>query len=411
MSELQELLQETLSSQSDALESELIELRRQLHANPELRFEERETAETLAELLSPLEVSVQSDVAETGLLVDLQGYLPGPTLALRADMDALPIQDAKDVPYASKRSGVMHACGHDGHVTIAYGVLKVLEPLREHLPGVLRVIFQPGEEVPAGAKSGAKEMTSFGALTDPQVEAILGMHVWPELPAGVVGLQRDVTMAAADSFLAKVSGESAHAAEPHKGRDAIFAASTLVIQLKSLLGRAIPPGEPACINVGSFHGGETQSIVADLVELSGTLRTMGGESRERILQGMQETAEGVSLQSGCAIDLEISDSFPAVINDPVLYEQVASLLPEVLGEDRLRLLDRIPMTADDFAYYLESVPGLYLKIGCAPDNGPTYPLHHPHFDLDERALWTGVEAMSATIATLMEDHGADEGPE
>lgn len=198
MSDLREMLREELARARDELEPELIDIRRNLHREPELRFEEYGTAQKIEGQLRPLDISVRSGVAGTGLLADLRGERSGPVLALRADMDALPIQDAKDAPYASRRSGVMHACGHDAHMTIACGVLRVMEPLRAVLPGTLRVIFQPGEEIPAGEKSGAQEVIRAGALEDPEVEAIFGMHVWPELPVGVVGLQPGVTMAAAE---------------------------------------------------------------------------------------------------------------------------------------------------------------------------------------------------------------------
>lgn len=407
MTELKEMLRRELS-RLDALEPDLIELRRRLHMNPELRFEERETAETLMDLIRPMELSVRSGLAKTGLLADLCGGNPGPTVALRADMDALPIQDAKNLAYASRRAGVMHACGHDAHMTMAYGVLRVLEPLRKHLKGTLRVIFQPGEEVPAGGESGAREIIRSGALEDPEAEAIFGMHCWPALPAGIVGLQPGVTMAAADSFLVEICGESAHAGEPHNGKDAIFAASTLVVHLKTLVAREVRPGEPATINVGMFRGGETQSIVADRVELAGTLRTLGGGARERLVRRMYEVAAGVSRESGCEVVLNISDSFPPVDNDPSLHERAENALAEMIGNDRLRELREIPMTADDFAYYLDSVPGLYLKIGCAPPDGRTYPLHHPRFDVDESALRAGVEALATVVVAEMEARSGSE---
>ena len=408
MSELQRTLREELARTHGDLEPELVEFRRNFHREPELRFEEHRTAETVENLLRPLELSVRTEVAGTGLLADLRGERPGPTVALRADMDALPIQDAKDVPYASRRDGVMHACGHDAHMTIACGVLRVLEPLRVVLPGTLRVIFQPGEEVPAGEKSGAAEMVKAGALENPEVEAIFGLHVWPELPAGTVGLQPGVTMAAADSFIVEVRGESSHAGEPHKGRDAIFAASSLVVQLKALLGREIPPGEPAAINVGTIHGGTSQSVVADLVTLSGTLRSLGGDRRERLLQKMQRVAEGVSSETGCSVRLNVSDSFPAVVNDPDLYERALAVLPETLGSDRVQVLTNVPMTADDFAHYLEAVPAVYVKLGCASAEGSVYPLHHRCFDIDERVIWTGVEATSSILLDAMEARVSEE---
>ena len=402
MSELQSTLREELARSHGVLEPELIEIRRNFHREPELRFKEHRTVHTIEDLLRPLDLSVWSGVAGTGLLADLRGERPGPTVALRADMDALPIRDAKEVPYVSRRDGVMHACGHDAHMTIAYGVLRVLEPLRAILPGTLRVVFQPGEEVPAGEKSGAAEMVKAGALESPDVEAIFGLHVWPELPAGTVGVQPDVTMAAADSFIVEARGESSHAGEPHKGRDAIFAASSLVVQLKALLGREIPPGEPAAINVGTIHGGASQSVVADLVELSGTLRSLGGNRRERLLQRMRGIAEGVSSETECSVRLRVSDSFPAVVNDPELYERALEVLPETLGSNRVRVLTDVPMTADDFAHYLEAVPALYVKLGCASAEGSVYPLHHRCFDIDERVIWTGVEAVSSILLDAME---------
>jgi amidohydrolase len=401
MSELQRTLREELARVRSNLEPELIEIRRNFHREPELRFEEHRTAETVEELLRPLGLSVQTGVAGTGLLADLRGEQPGPTIALRADMDALPIRDAKDLPYASRRDGVMHACGHDAHMTIAYGLLRVLEPLRAILPGTLRVIFQPGEEVPAGEKSGAAEVIKAGALESPEVEAIFGLHVWPELPAGTVGLQPGVTMAAADSFIAEVRGESSHAGEPHKGKDAIFAAGSLVIQLKALLGRKVPPGEPVAINVGTIHGGASQSVVADLVELSGTLRSLGGERRERLLQSMRRVAEGISSETECSVRLNVSDSFPPVVNDPKLYEQALEVLLETLGSDRVCVLTDVPMTADDFAHYLETVPALYVKLGCAPLGRGAFPLHHRCFDIDEGVIWTGVEAISSILLDSM----------
>jgi amidohydrolase len=408
MSELQDALREKLAQVRDALEPKLIEVRRNFHREPELRFEEHRTSETVEELLRPLELSVRSGVAGTGLLADLLGGSPGPTVALRADMDALPIRDAKDVPYASRREGVMHACGHDAHMTIAYGVLSVLEPLRAILPGTLRVIFQPGEEVPAGKKSGALEVIRAGALEDPDVDAIFGLHVWPELPAGTVGLQPEVTMAAADSFIVEVRGESSHAGEPHKGKDAVFAAGSLVVQLKALLGREIPPAEPAAINVGTIHGGASQSVVADLVELSGTLRSLGGDRRERLLRSMQRVVGGISGETGCSVCLHVSDSFPAVVNDPELYERTLKILPETLGNDRVRVRTDVPMTADDFAHYLKATPALYMKLGCAPAEGSVYPLHHRCFDIDERVIWTGVETISSILLETMETRVAEE---
>jgi amidohydrolase len=408
MSELQDALLDKLGQARDDLEPELIEVRRDFHRDPELRFEEHRTSETVEELLRPLELSVRSGVAGTGLLADLHGKRPGPTVALRADMDALPIRDAKDAPYASRREGVMHACGHDAHMTIAYGVLSVLEPLRTILPGTLRVIFQPGEEVPAGEKSGALEVIRAGALEDPKVEAIFGFHVWPELPAGTVGLQPEVTMAAADSFIVEVRGESSHAGEPHKGKDAIFAAGSLVVQLKALLGREIPPAEPAAINVGTIHGGASQSVVADRVELSGTLRSLGGDRRERLLRSMQRVAGGTSGDTGCSVRLNVSDSFPAVVNDPELYERALEILLKTLGSDKVSVLTDVPMTADDFAHYLEAVPALYVKLGCSPVEGNVYPLHHRCFDIDEQVIWTGVEAVSSILLDTMEARVAEE---
>jgi amidohydrolase len=215
-------------------------------------------------------------------------------------------------------------------------------------------------------------------------------------------------MAAADSFIVEVRGESSHAGEPHKGKDAIFAAGSLVVQLKALLGREVPPGEPTAINVGTIHGGASQSVVAGLVELSGTLRSLGGDRRERLLQSIRRVAEGISGEAGCSVHLHVSDSFPPVVNDPKLYERALEVLPETLGSNRVRVLTDVPMTADDFAHYLAAVPALYVKLGCAPEEGSAYPLHHRCFDIDERVIWTGVEATSSILLDAMEARTAEE---
>jgi amidohydrolase len=274
----------------------LIDWRRHLHRFPELRFEELQTSRYVADLLSAVGLRPVS-AAQTGLVALLEGSKSGPTVALRADMDALPISDQKDVIYKSSIPGVCHACGHDVHMTVALGVAYVLSELRDQIHGRVKFIFQPAEEVPSGEQSGAKAMIEGGVLNNPDVNAIFGMHCWPELSAGKFGIQQGCTMAAADSIAISVVGQTAHAGNPQKGRDSILAAAQIIQSLHLVSVREVSPHEAHTFSIGTIRGGQSQSIVCDKVEMTGTLRTTSRQVRDylvgRLSDAVRDTAETI----------------------------------------------------------------------------------------------------------------------
>ncbi len=271
-------------SETSKLENDLIRWRREIHANPELRFQEYGTSHLVKNILGQVGLTISS-LGKTDVITIVQGDGNGPTLAIRADLDALPIEDKKNVSYASKRKGISHACGHDAHTTICLGTALVLSRMKEHVRGRIKFIFQPGEEVPSGEASGADMLISLGVLERPKVDAILGFHCWPDIEVGRVGLQHGCTMASVDLFRIEVKGESSHAASAHLGKDAILAASSIILNLQSLISRGVSANDLAILNIGTIEGGKTQSVVADRVVATGTLRTVSQELRESLLSG------------------------------------------------------------------------------------------------------------------------------
>lgn len=381
----------------------LIDWRRHLHRFPELRFEELHTSKYVADLLSAIGLKPMS-VAQTGLVALLEGSKPGPTVALRADMDALPISDQKDVIYKSSIPGVCHACGHDVHMTVALGVAYVLSELRDQMHGSVKFIFQPAEEVPSGEQSGAKAMIEEGVLNNPDVNAIFGMHCWPELSAGKLGIQQGCTMASADSIAISVVGQAAHAGNPHNGRDAILASAQVIQSMHMVSAREVSPNEAHTFSIGTIQGGQSQSIVCDRVEMTGTLRTTSRPVRDYLVGRLGDAVRDTATASRCEGSLRITDSFPPVMNDDRLYDLATVALKAGLGTDRIVELAEKPMTADDFSYYLNQLPGLYLKLGVASQDQsvPAYSLHNPRFDIDETALAVGVRGFAMLLLSVLD---------
>jgi amidohydrolase len=335
------------------------------------------------------------------LLAVLEGTAAGPCLAVRADLDALPVPDHKQVDYASTIPGVCHACGHDVHTTVVVGLGERLARQRDW-PGTVKLIFQPAEEIPFGEASGGAAMLEAGVLSAPDVEVVLGLHCWPELPSGTIGIDESVAMAAKDAFRLQVLGAGAHAATPSGGVDAILAASTLVTNLHHLVSRRTDAHERAALNVGTIAGGRSQSVLADRVEMTGTIRSLDERVRRRLRDALEQVAAGVAATSGATVDVEWANAMPAVRNAPPLVSRAQPILSERLGTANVRRLTDPPMTSDDFALYAERVPGLYLKLGvCGP--GGCRPLHHSLFDVDERAIGTGVEALDTLVRSLLRD--------
>lgn len=384
----------------------LRDLRRRLHAIAELRFTEYRTAEAIHGSLTDWADSVTTGVAGTGLIARIDGEHPGPKILLRADMDAYPVQEANDLAYASTTPGVSHACGHDVHMTVMVGVLRRLAVERPER-GAVHVLFQPAEEIPFGQPSGARTVLESGALDD-DYDAVIGLHCWPGLEAGVVGVDPRIAMAAKDAFRIVARGRASHAATPGLGRDALLAMSELVGTLHAVVARRRNPSDLVALNVGTIVGGASQSQVPEEVSITGTLRTHDAAVRSVCKATVEQVCEGIARAHDLTIELTWADEMPALHNAPELVALARRVGPEVVD---LVDLAEPPLTADDFALLAERWPGLYVKLGVAePGKVGTRALHSAHFDIDERALACGVDLMERLTreALSWEERGTGE---
>jgi amidohydrolase len=389
-----------------ALEERVRAWRRDIHRHPELSNREFRTAGVVADHLVNLDFDeVRTEVAHTGVVGVLRGGRPGPTVALRADMDALPVTEEVELPFASElrtryrgqEVGVMHACGHDAHVAILMGVAELLANRRDELPGNVVFLFQPAEEgAPEGEEGSADVMIREGALEDPRPEAIFGLHVVPQHEVGEIGFTSGGAMASADSMRIAVRGRQTHAAYPWLGVDPIAAAARIVLALHSLPARRIDVRNPSVVSIGSIQGGVRHNIIPDGVELTGTIRALDPQVRRRLHELVRSTAEKTALSADATAEVEIHVGTPVTYNDPALAARVRPTLERVAGADRV--VDAPPRTgAEDFAFYQKEIPGHYFFLGIrAPGVAPegVEPNHSPRFRIDERALPLGVRALA-----------------
>ena len=376
----------------------LVEIRREIHMRPELGFEEFETANLVCKSLEKFGLKVKKGMAKTGLVGLLEGKRPGKTVAIRADMDALPLDEANSVPYASRIKGKMHACGHDAHVAILLGVAKYFSPLKDRIKGNIKWIFQPAEE--GGA--GAKVMTEEGVLENPKVEAIFGAHVFPLLAIGRVGCCEKVGCAATDRFTIKIIGNGGHAARPHETKDPILAAGHLISQIHSIVSRNINPLESGVITVGKIKGGTAFNIIPDEVELLGTVRSLNAQVREELKMRLEQVTRGIASSFGMDYGFNYQYGSPALVNDPEMSKLVASACSEGIGKENVELL-KPSMGGEDFAYYLEKVPGAFFRLGCRNESkGIVHPIHSSLFDVDEDVLPFGVEMFVRIVSRFLD---------
>jgi len=381
---------------------ELVALRRRLHHDPELRFAEVRTAALLADRLVACGFVVRTGVGGTGVVGTLRGGAPGPHVLLRADMDALPVQDQKTVAYASANAGATHACGHDVHMAAVLGAAERLAAVGIRA-GRLTIVFQPAEERPFGQPSGAQRMLEDGALADGDPDWVLGLHAWPDLPAGVVGVDERIAMGAKDAFSIAFRGRGAHAATPSRGRDAILAMAALVTALHAGLARSLDASDRAAFNIGTIAGGRSQSVVPEDAVVTGTLRTVDPAVRARLRDVIERVTAGVAAAHGVEPTLTWADEMPPIINDPRLVRRTLAVAARLLGEDNARRLPDPPMTADDFALFAARGPAMYLKLGVADPAADAWPpLHSGHFDVDERCIGVGVAVLAALATDLLE---------
>ncbi len=371
----------------------LVEIRRTIHMQPELMFEEEKTAQLVAGWLKKFGLEVRTGVAKTGVVGLLRGGKEGKTVAIRADMDALPIEEANQVPYASKVKGKMHACGHDAHTTILLGVANLFSSMRDQIRGNIKWIFQPAEEGGAGGRI----MTEEGALENPKVDAIFGAHVFPEIPIGKVGINEREGLAATDRVIIKLIGKGGHGAYPHLSRDPILAAGYLITQIHSIVSRSIHPLDSAVISLGKISGGTAFNIIPDEVEILGTVRSLTPQVRGQLKERLEQVSQGVAKSFGLECNFVFEYGYPALVNDPQMSHLVAAACGKAIGKENVEFLQP-SMGGEDFAYYLEKVPGSFFRLGCRNEQkGFVHPFHNSRFDLDETVLPFGVEMFARVI--------------
>ena len=380
-----------------ALREQLVAWRRDFHRHPELGLQEHRSAEIIAQELRSLGYDVETGVAETGVVGLLAGSEAGRVVMARFDMDALPIAEENETDYVSQNEGVMHACGHDGHMAIGLGVATLLARRRERLRGIVKLVFQPGEE---GAH-GALKMIEAGVLDDPRPDVALIGHVWNEQPVGTIDVASGPVMAAADRWTCTIRGKGGHGALPHLAVDPIVAASHVVTALQAVVSRSVSPLETAVLTVGSFQGGDAFNVIPDRVDLSGTIRTYDGKVRERVVSRLREIAEGVAVAHESTADLQVDHLTPAVVNDPTVAEVVRKAAEAVVGPEAVAS-DRCTMGSEDAAYFMQEVPGCFFFLGSAnPGLGLDAAHHNPRFDFDEDVLPIGVAVMAEAILHIL----------
>ena len=376
----------TLERTIGEIASELTETRRHLHQNPELSGQEAGTARLVAGRLAGLGLDVRTGVGGGhGIIADLHGAHPGRTLALRADMDALPMTEQNDVPYRSQNTGVMHACGHDGHTTVLLGVAQVLAARRAEIAGRVRFLFQPAEET----GSGARGMCEGGAMDG--VDAAAALHAWPALPVGQVGLRLGAMTASADTFEIVIRGRGAHAAYPHLAVDPVVVTAQVILALQTLVSREIEPTEPAVVSITQVAAGTAPNIIPEVVRLAGTVRTHSNGVRDLIPERMRRVVDGVCAAGRARGEVVFAEGTPPVVNDAALAAVLADAAALELGSENVITLPQASMGAEDFAEYLAYVPGVFFRLGLG---NPT-PLHSPVFNFPDAAIPVGVRALSA----------------
>ena len=385
---------ERLQAASRAWAADLTDWRRYLHANPEISFEEYQTTEWLAGKLEEWGISYARKTP-TGLVGIVEGNRPGKTIAVRADIDALPIEELNTFAFKSQRPGAMHACGHDGHTAILLGLARFLSQNRD-FPGRIKLLFQPAEEKPPG---GAQQFIAAGYLDD--VDAAIGLHLISDIPTGRAGICEGPMMANSDNFVAVIQGKGGHGASPHETVDAVTVACNAVMNLQTIVSRKVDPKRPAVVTVGSIHAGTAANVIADSAELKGTVRSFHDDVRQLLHDEIKRTLEATCAIYGATVDFQYTWGYPACVNHPEITEVMRQAARETVGAENLLVQEPV-MGGEDFAYYGTKVPAAFLFLGCRNSSiGSDFPHHHPRFTIDEAALPQGMELLGRAAFKLL----------
>lgn len=369
-------------------QEELVAIRREFHMYPEVSRHEHRTMARIASYLEKWNIPFTSGVAETGIVARIQGNRPGKNIALRADIDALPIQEKNtDLPYRSRYDGAMHACGHDANITILLGAARTLCSLNGDFPGSFTFIFQPDEE----DTGGAQRMIAEGCLENPHVDHVIGLHAHPVIPAGTVGIKYDKFYACSDMFIMKIYGRSSHGASPESGIDAIVMAAQIISAAQSIVSRNTAPTNSAVITFGIIRGGSVRNQIAEYVECHGIIRTLDPVTRDFTCDALQKLASGIAGSMGGSAEIEYTRSYDPLINDNAVTDVVRCVAERQLGPENV-VIESVPqLGVEDFAYYAMERPSCFYHLGCALQDRPQAPLHNSAFDLDEKCLSVGVQ--------------------
>lgn len=387
-------LKDSIKSIADRIYEKVRGYREHLHAHPELSYQEHETMKFVSEQLTSLGIAHEAGVGETGIVGIIRGDhhdANASCVALRADLDALPILEANDVPYKSKVDGVMHACGHDVHTSVLLGAAEILNEIRNELPQPVKLIFQPGEEKNPG---GATYMIRDGALENPKVDRIFALHVFPDMPTGEVGFKEGLYMASCDEVHLTVIGKGGHGATPHRCIDPIFTGAEIITSLQQIVSRKCDPKIPCVLSFGHFEALGATNVIPEKAHIKGTFRTMNEPWREEALQLIENSIRSIAQSNGAEVDLNISRGYPYLENHPETTAKMRELSKEYLGEDVVHDLP-IRLTAEDFSYYSQEVPACFFRLGVRnEEKGIVHGVHHPRFDIDPEALRIGIQMMA-----------------
>lgn len=372
-------------------------VRRTIHQNPELAFNEFQTSALVQKELASFGITVQTGFAGTGVVGILEGGKNGPVIGLRADMDALPVEEQSGAEFCSQHPGLMHACGHDTHTSMLLTAARILARQKEHICGTVKFIFQPAEEMLAGGK----QLIADGALKQPDIDCIYGFHVWPDLPVGTIGVRHDALMASMDSFEVTLTGVSGHGAAPHQGIDAMVGGAHLITALQSIVSRETDPLDAAVLTIGSLSSGSGSNIIPETAKLAGNIRTIHPQTRKNVLASFERITASIAAAFRLQHTIEYLADYPVTYNHNNHVDFVAGILKQQFGQDAVCSLKNPSMASEDFAYYLEKVPGTFLFLGVNDGAGGSFKLHHPQFLPSENALFYGVEAYLAIIANAL----------